>query len=123
AGPLVAPVLLLAAVVAASAQQGHSVTGTVTAGSDTGVQSPVAAATVQVKGMGIETVTDAQGRFTITAPTPNDTLVVTSIGYATSEVPIDGRGVINVVLREQAVALEGLVVVGYGVQERASLSG
>src|SRR5690606_18146782 len=84
AGPLVAPVLLLAAVVAASAQQGHSVTGTVTAGSDTGVQSPVAAATVQVKGMGIETVTDAQGRFTITAPTPNDTLVVTSIGYATS---------------------------------------
>ncbi|HEX6927282.1 MAG TPA: SusC/RagA family TonB-linked outer membrane protein [Longimicrobiaceae bacterium] len=120
---MVAPVLLLAAVVAASAQQGHSVTGTVTAGSDTGVQSPVAAATVQVKGMGIETVTDAQGRFTITAPTPNDTLVVTSIGYATSEVPIDGRGVINVVLREQAVALEGLVVVGYGVQERASLSG
>jgi TonB-linked SusC/RagA family outer membrane protein len=76
-----------------------------------------------VKGTSIGTITNEQGVFALTAPNPADTLVISSIGYIRQEVPIGGRAVVDVALQQEAVALEGLVVVGYGVQSRASLSG
>lgn len=106
-----------------AAQQPHQVRGTVVGTEAGGAASPVASASVQVKGTQIGTLTGSDGSFTITAPSPNDTLVVSSIGYGRREVPIDGRAQVQVVLESEAVALEGLVVVGYGVQSRASLTG
>lgn len=120
---LVTTLILAAVAVPAAAQEGHRVSGTVTSAGASGFQAPVASANVQVKGTTIGTLTNAQGVFTLIAPSQNDTLVVSSIGFGRREIPIDGRAVVDVVLEQDAVQLEGLVVVGYGVQERASLSG
>ena len=121
--PTALALALLAAAAAPAAGQGHRVTGTVSSGGQDGLQAPVVGANVQVKGTGIGTLTNAQGVFTLSAPGPNDTLLVSSLGYSPREVPIEGRAVVDVQLEAEAVALEGLVVVGYGVQSRASLTG
>src|SRR5690606_8089798 len=54
---------------------------------------------------------------------PQDTLVFSTLGAGSQEVPIDGRSFIEVVLEQQAIALEGLVVVGYGEQARELVTG
>jgi TonB-linked SusC/RagA family outer membrane protein len=123
AGGAALALALLAVAVNPLGAQGHRVTGAVTSSANGGLQAPVASASVQVKGTAIGTLTNDQGIFTLTAPGANDTLVVSSIGYTPREVAIDGRAVVDIVLEAEAVALEGLVVVGYGVQSRASLSG
>ena len=46
-------------------------------------------------------------------------LVVSSIGYETQEVPVNGRQFINVVLKSDVVTLKDVVVVGYGVQKKS----
>ena len=50
-------------------------------------------------------------------------LVVSSIGYETQEVPVNGRQFINVVLKSGVVTLKDVVVVGYGVQKKVNLTG
>ncbi|HEX6068502.1 MAG TPA: TonB-dependent receptor plug domain-containing protein, partial [Longimicrobiaceae bacterium] len=122
-GAAVATLLLVCAGPAGAQAQGHRVTGAVTSGDPGALRTPITSASVVVKGTSIGTLTNAQGVFALTARGPNDTLVVSSIGFAPSEVPIAGRTVVDVTLQPEAVALEGLVVVGYGVQSRASLSG
>lgn len=78
---------------------------------------------VLVKGTTIGTVTDVQGNFTIMAPDENGTLVFSFIGYTTQEVAVNGRSVIDVALAEDVQSLEEVVVVGYGTQERAEVTG
>src|SRR2546429_5093991 len=68
------------------------VTGTVTSAVD-GSQLP--AVRVSVKGGNVGTLTATNGRYTIDAPSPTDTLVFTIIGYRASEVPIASRAVVN----------------------------
>jgi TonB-linked SusC/RagA family outer membrane protein len=119
----IATLLLFCAGSAGAQAQGHRVTGAVTSGDPGAVQTPITSASVVVKGTSIGTLTNAQGVFALTARGPNDTLVVSSIGFAAREVAIAGRTVVDVTLQPEAVALDGLVVVGYGVQSRASLSG
>src|SRR5690606_31462663 len=97
----------------------HQVTGRVT----TPELAPMSGVNVVVKGTTIGTITNANGNFSLTAPSPSDTLVFSSLGTATLEVPIDGRATITVTLTQQAIALEGLVVVGYGAQAREVVTG
>lgn len=102
----------------AAAQQ--RVTGTVKA-ADTG--NPLAGAQVSVKGTSIGTLTAGDGAYQITAPTAQDTLVFTYIGYQRQEVPIDGRSVVDVTMPQQVLALQQIVVVGYGTQRRRDVTG
>ena len=106
----------LSAGVAAAQQVG----GTVTSADDNRALPRVQ---VTVKGSTTGTVTDESGRYALTARTLNDTLVFTAVGFARREVPIGGRNVVDVTLSTQAVALEGLVVVGYGTQQRRDVTG
>ncbi len=101
-----------------AAQQ--QVTGTVKAG-DTG--KPLAGAQVTVKGTSIGTLTAGDGAYQITAPSPQDTLVFTFIGYRRQEVPIGGRSVVDVTMPQQVLALQQIVVVGYGTQRRRDVTG
>ena len=78
---------------------------------------------VLVKGTSSGTVTDAAGDFTVNAPNQDDTLVVSFIGYITQEVPITGRSDINITMAEDVTSLNEIVVVGYGTQERAEVTG
>ena len=83
---------------------------------------PVIGATVLVKGVSTGTATDMDGNFTLNV-TSKVVLVVSSIGYETQEVPVNGRKLINVVLKSDVVALKDVVVVGYGVQKKVNLTG
>ena len=69
------------------------------------------------------TITDATGNYSLTVPSPNDTLLFTSIGFAAREVPINGQAELNVTLDEDIQSLEEVVVVGYGTQEKVNLTG
>ena len=83
----------------------------------------VPGATVVVKGTTIGTATDANGNFTLNVPNGTGTLVVSFIGYKTQEAPINNRSTVNVNLATDAKALQEIVVVGYGTQERADVTG
>ena len=97
------------------AQQG--VTGRVTAGN-----SPIEGATVQVKGSTSGTQTDANGRFSLSAPS-NATLVISYIGHQTQEVKISNRSSLAINMEVVAQDLENIVVVGYGTQKRTMVTG
>lgn len=84
--------------------------------------SPLIGANVIVKGTTIGTITDFDGKFTLDAPA-NATLVVTYIGYVTQEVRVDGRNVMNIVLKEDSEALDEVVVIGYGSARKGDLTG
>lgn len=83
---------------------------------------PVIGATVLVKGASTGTATDMDGNFTLNVA-PKAILLVSSIGYETQEVPVNGRNSVTVVLRSDVVALKDVVVVGYGVQKKVNLTG
>ena len=105
-------------------QQG-GVSGRVTNGT-TG--EPMAGAQVLVVGTTRGAVTAADGRFTLTGvPAGSHRLRVTMIGYAVVEqavvVAAGQAATVNVTLRAQAVALEGVVAVGYGTQRRRDVTG
>lgn len=95
-----------------------TITGTV---SD--VNGPLPGASVVVKDTSVGTVTDFDGNYSIEAPAGATTLVFSFIGYSPQEVEIDGRTTISITLSEDAQALSEVVVVGYGTQRKADLTG
>jgi TonB-linked SusC/RagA family outer membrane protein len=99
----------------AMAQQ--RITGKITSG-----DSSVAGATVQVKGTNTFTTTDPSGNFSIDA-SPNATLVISSIGFGSQEVRVNNRTSVTVALQRREQELEQVVVVGYGTQKKATLTG
>jgi TonB-dependent starch-binding outer membrane protein SusC len=76
---------------------------------------------VVLKGTGIGTISDSDGRFTINAK--EGTLVFSFIGYKPVEVSIDNRSTIDVTMTEDITTLEQVVVVGYGTQEKKDITG
>ncbi len=87
------------------------------------VKGPLPGVSVKVKGSAIGTVTDGNGRYSLNAPDGNGTLVFSFVGYTTQEVSIANKSQINVVLVETPKSLSEVVVVGYGTQKRADLTG
>jgi len=77
---------------------------------------------VKIKGTSAGTLTDVSGNFSITAP-DNATLVVSYIGYSTLEVPVNGQTTLDIKLQASAKGLNEVVVVGYGVQKKATVTG
>ena len=96
------------------------VTGKVTA-SDTG--EPIIAAGVQMKASSLGTITDVNGEYAITVTDPNGILTVSAVGFKTASINIGGRKVINVTLDPDAESLEDAVVIGYGTQKKATITG
>ncbi len=75
------------------------------------------------KGTTNGTVTDAEGKYTITVGSENVTLVFSFIGFISQDISVGGRTVIDIVLTEDATTLSEVVVVGYGVQKKTDLTG
>ena len=96
----------------------HEIHGTVT--DENGV--PLAGVTIHVKGTSNGTVTDADGKFTLTIP-DDATLVFTFLGMETKEVAVGKQTQLNVILGKGAVQLDEVVAVGYGVQKKESVVG
>ncbi len=96
--------------------QNRTVTGTVTGASD-GMTLP--GVTVRVKGTSTATITNAQGKYSVSVPGTANALVFSFIGYADQEVKISS-GTIDVKLMVSERALDEVVVIGYGTGTKAS---
>jgi TonB-linked SusC/RagA family outer membrane protein len=83
---------------------------------------PVIGASVFEKGTKNGTVTDLDGKFSLSVK-PGASLVFSSIGYAAQEVPVGSQRVFNIFLQEDKEYLDEVVVVGYGSMKRSDLSG
>lgn len=85
--------------------------------------SPIAFASVVVKGTTTGVAADVDGKYVITAPNSDATLVFSSIGFATQEIEVKGKGTINVVLGPDAEALDEVMVVAYGTATKTAFTG
>jgi len=98
----------------------QTITGTVTS-SENG--QPLVGATILVKGTSIGALTGPDGKFTLTVPDGNVTLLISYIGYKSQEVPLNGRTNITVSLEVDYASLEEVVVTGYTTQKKENLTG
>src|SRR5690606_23164517 len=97
----------------------RTVQGTVTDAAD---GSPLIGASVLIKSTANGTIADTDGRYTLQV-SDGDVLVVSFIGYNTEEVPVADRTTIDITLSTSSTSLEEIVVVGFGAQKKANLSG
>jgi TonB-linked SusC/RagA family outer membrane protein len=98
--------------------QTHSLNGIVTDESG----RPLQGVSVQLKGTNEGVLTDASGKFSLSVPS-NATLTVSFVGYQTQEVQVGSKNNVTVQLKVNAAGLNEVVVVGYGTQKKANLTG
>lgn len=83
---------------------------------------PVAGATVIVDGTSLGTTTNTAGEYTLSAPV-NGTLVVTFVGFEPQQLPIAGKTRINVTMKEDAQAIDDVIVVAFGAAKKEAFTG
>jgi len=83
---------------------------------------PLPGVSVRLKGTSTGTTTGADGSYVLTIP-ETGTLIFSFIGFETQEVALNGRTLLNVSLAEDQLALNEVVVIGYGVQQKKDLVG
>lgn len=105
--------------VSAADQQQQTVSGTVK-GED---GQPVIGANVVQKGMKNATITDLDGNFSLKVSGGNPVLVISYIGYVTTEVNVATKKSVTVVLKEDVEKLDEVVVVGYGTMRKKDVTG
>ena len=96
----------------------HKISGTV---KDSNGEPIIGAGVIQ-KGTTQGTVTDIDGKFSMTVPS-NAVLQITAIGYKDAEVAVDSKAVYNIVLEDNYEALEGVEIVAYGKQNKVTVTG
>ena len=84
---------------------------------------PMIGVTLIVKGTNFGTVSNADGSYSIDVPYGGATLMVSYIGYAPQEINVNNRTKIDITLLEDSKALEEVVVVGYNVQKKETITG
>ena len=99
-------------------QSGKVVTGTIVDPSG----MPVIGANVMVKGTTNGTITDMDGKFSLEVE-EGATLQISYIGYANQEIKVGNQKTLSIALKEDAEALDELVVVGYGTMKKSDLTG
>jgi TonB-linked SusC/RagA family outer membrane protein len=78
---------------------------------------------IRIKNSDLSSSTDVNGNFKISVPSGNSILVFSYIGFVTQEVPVNNRTSITIELQADAKTLDEVVVVGYGIQKKANLTG
>ncbi|MGA0558460.1 SusC/RagA family TonB-linked outer membrane protein [Larkinella sp. VNQ87] len=99
--------------------QDKSISGTVLAKED---NSPLPGVSIVIEGSLKGTQTDADGKFTLQVPS-GATLVASFVGYQKMRVPVTAQTVYTITLETEAKTLQELVVVGYGAQNRRTVTG
>lgn len=100
--------------------QERQITGRVTSAED---QQPVPGANVILRGTGLGTVTDVEGKFSLAVSSSSIEIVISFIGYVTQTVSIKDKSVVDVSLQTDTQTLEELVVIGYGTVKKSDLTG
>ena len=99
--------------------QGQTIKGTVV---DSNGETVIGASVLQ-KGTTNGTITDIDGNFIINNVPANATIEVSFVGYKTQTIPLNGQSSLKIVLKEDNEILDEVVVIGYGVQKKADLTG
>ncbi|MFV0541942.1 MAG: TonB-dependent receptor [Aestuariibaculum sp.] len=102
-----------------TSQQSITVSGTVM---DENGQ-PLSGTSIVVKGTTTGAQTDFDGNYSLQVPNRNATLVFSYMGFVTQEITVGTQTTINVTMKEDASALDEVVVVGYGTQKKSDLTG
>lgn len=100
--------------------QTREITGKVTSADDSGGMPGVS---ISVKGTSLGTITDMSGNYSIKVPVDAKTLIFSFVGMTTQEVAIGNQSVINIQLKSEDIAVDEVVVVGYGVQKKREVTG
>ncbi|MGB3849149.1 MAG: SusC/RagA family TonB-linked outer membrane protein [Tunicatimonas sp.] len=95
---------------------------TVTGNVSSDAEGALPGVNVLLKGTSTGTVTDLDGNYRLSVPEAGGTLVFTSIGYASQEVEIGNQSTIDIGLAEDIKALDEIVVIGYGTQEKKEIT-
>lgn len=101
-------------------RQGHAVTGKVT---DRTSGEALPGVNIVVEGSTIGTITNTEGWYQITVPSPSSILIFSYVGYTPHREKVNNRTQIDVVLEPSVEQLDEVVTVGYGVQKKVNLSG
>lgn len=112
-------VLLCAFSLFCFAQETITVTGSVHSSID---DAPLVGASVRLKGKTTGTATDASGNFSIKAE-KGAVLTISNVGFTDQDVVVNTEGALNIKLQPTVNSLEQVVVVGYGTQKKATLTG
>lgn len=112
--------LMLFSFVTASAQKGITVRGTVL---DSNGETIIGASVVLKGNNSIGTISDIDGNFMLTVPNEKSILIVSYVGMKPQEVKVVSKGLMKVILEDDAKQLEEVVVVGYGQQKKVSVVG
>jgi TonB-linked SusC/RagA family outer membrane protein len=99
---------------------GVTITGTVT---DATTGDPLIGVNVYEKGTTTGSITDIDGKYTLSVSNRNATLIFSYIGYTTQEVATEGNRIINLKLQEDTQRLDEVIVVGYGTLKKSDLTG
>lgn len=110
--------LLLLGYAFRSTAQSHPVTGRVI--DDAG--QPLLGVSIKLSGTTTGTNTDTKGNFSIAAA-PGDRLIFSFVGYKPDTIPVGTKSTMQVVLKDNVSTLNDVVVVGYGTQKKANLTG
>jgi TonB-linked SusC/RagA family outer membrane protein len=100
--------------------QGITITGKILSSED---DSGLPGANVIVKGTSTGTVTDIEGNYSLEVPDESAVLVFSSVGFTTAEVIVGNRSTIDITLNVDLTTLDEIVVVGYGEQKKATVTG
>ncbi len=84
---------------------------------------PIPGASVYQKGTTVGTTTNFDGEYSLNVTGNNPVLVFSYVGFQTQEIPVKGRNIVQVTMTSDVQDLQEVVVVGYGVQKRANLTG
>ncbi|MDR2233382.1 MAG: TonB-dependent receptor [Tannerella sp.] len=106
-------------VLPATKQQDNPISGTVRDESN----EPLIGVNVQVKGTTIGTITDIDGKFSLSVSGSQSILVFSYVGYLTQEITVSTQRTMNVVMREDSQSLDEVVVTGYSTQRKRDLTG
>lgn len=111
--------LLLLFSISSQAQNRFLVSGTITDEANI----PLAGASVVEMGTSNGVSTDFDGKFSINVSGRDAVLLISYIGYEPMEVDVNGRSTISIALKEDAAALDEVVLVGYGSVRKSEITG
>jgi TonB-linked SusC/RagA family outer membrane protein len=98
-------------------------TGTITGKVTDSSGAPLPGVTVVLKGTTMGTITDSDGKYSLTKVPGDAILVFSFVGMKSHEIQVSDKSIVNVVMEDETVGIEEVVAIGYGVQKKTNISG
>jgi TonB-linked SusC/RagA family outer membrane protein len=84
---------------------------------------PLPGVSIVIKGTTNGVITDAEGKYNLSNLPDDATLIFSFVGMKTQDVPVSGKTSINITMSDETLGIDEVVVVGYGTQKKANLTG